>query len=59
MNAHQNANYVKELSDGGGLIPSSVKLKLEKRRETEAELGESFADLMSRGKHDMNKNAKK
>lgn len=41
INAHTNDNFVKELSDGG-LVPSALKARLDKRKETEAELGESL-----------------
>ena len=44
---------MKELSENGALIPSAIKMKLEKRKETEAELGESFFDLMARNNQEM------
>jgi len=44
---------VRELAENGALIPTAIKMKLEKRKEIEAELGESFFDLVARNNNEM------
>jgi hypothetical protein len=55
---HQSDSLVRELSENGALIPTAIKMKLEKRKETEAELGESFFDLIARNNREMESSAK-
>ena len=50
MNAHKNDNFIQNL-DGDGLIPTALRQRLEQRKETEAELGESFMELMIKGQN--------
>jgi hypothetical protein len=54
INAHDN--FEKETNDVG-LLPSALKARNEKRKETETELGESLMELMIKGRASLNKNA--
>ena len=53
VSVHQNENFVKDLSEDGGLIPTAIKMKLDKKEAVQEKLGDSFFKMLQRNNQEL------
>ena len=55
VSVHQNENFVKDLSEDGGLIPTAIKMKLDKKDVVEEKMGDSFFKMLTKNNNELNR----